>query len=408
MSSSDLDFIRLHRDADVRQLALRHMPEGVDGPWCLQQIEGRQLAVGKLPKWAANDDLWFPSRLSIEQCSSEATALYKRQIIERLLPNSADRRSMVDFTGGMGVDFSFIAPLFLDAVYVEKQKSLCDIARHNLPLLGLPNAKIVNAECSKVQGSKVLVPASCRSMVNGQWSMTYLDPARRDNAGRKMVALEDCTPDVVDMQDWLLENAHIVMVKLSPMLDISMLLRKLTHVKEIHVVSVRGECKELLVVLSKDIERRKLFCVNLESDDPAITRSLDEKATRLPELADEMGAFLYEPNASVLKAGVQDSVGQQLGLRKLHPNSNLFTGDEWTTDFPGRSFVVEGTSGFGKRELRNFLQGITQANITVRNFPASTAELRKKLDLKEGGETYLFATTMKDGQHRLVRCRKAI
>ena len=194
------------------------------------------------------------------------------------------------------------------------------------------------------------------------------------------------------------------------MLDISMLLRKLTHVKEIHVVSVKGECKELLVVLSKnkDIEGRKLFCVNLESDDPAITRSLDEKATRLPVLADEMGAFLYEPNASVLKAGVQDSVGQQLGLRKLHPNSNLFTGDEWTTDFPGRSFVVEGTSGFGKRELRNFLQGITQANITVRNFPASTAELRKKLDLKEGGETYLFATTMKDGQHRLVRCRKAI
>ena len=238
--------------------------------------------------------------------------------------------------------------------------------------------------------------------------LAFLDPARRDNAGRKMVALEDCTPDVVAMQDWLLENAHIVMVKLSPMLDISMLLRKLTHVKEIHVVSVRGECKELLVVLSKDIERRKLFCVNLESDDPAITRSLDEKTTRLPELADEMGAFLYEPNASVLKAGVQDSVGQQLGLRKLHPNSNLFTGNEWRTNFPGRSFAVEGTSGFGKRELKAFLQGITQANITVRNFPASTAELRKKLDLKEGGETYLFATTMKDGQHRLVRCRKAI
>ena len=384
------------------------MPEGVDGPWCLQQIEGRQLAVGKLPKWAANDDLWFPARLSIEQCSSEATALYKRQIIERLLPNSADRQSMIDFTGGMGVDFSFIAPLFLDAVYVEKQKSLCDIARHNLPLLGLPNAKIVNTECSMTPH---LLPRGGENTppLGEVWrGLAFLDPARRDNAGRKMVALEDCTPDVVAMQDWLLENAHIVMVKLSPMLDISMLLRKLTHVKEIHVVSVKGECKELLVVLSKDIEGRKLFCVNLESDDPAITRSLDEKTTRLPELADEMGAFLYEPNASVLKAGVQDSVGQQLGLRKLHPNSNLFTGDEWTTDFPGRSFAVEGTSGFGKRELRTFLQGITQANITVRNFPASTAELRKKLDLKEGGETYLFATTMKDGQHRLVRCRKAI
>lgn len=386
------------------------MPEGVDGPWCLQQIEGRQLAVGKLPKWAANDDLWFPSRLSIEQCSSEATALYKRQIIERLLPNPADRQSMIDFTGGMGVDFSFIAPLFLDAVYVEKQKSLCDIARHNLPLLGLPNAKIVNTESSMTPH---LLPRGGENTppLGEVWrGLAFLDPARRDNAGRKMVALEDCTPDVVAMQDWLLENAHIVMVKLSPMLDISMLLRKLTHVKEIHVVSVRGECKELLVVLSKDkdIKGRILFCVNLESDDPAITRSLDEKATRLPVLADEMGAFLYEPNASVLKAGVQDSVGQQLGLRKLHPNSNLFTGDEWTTDFPGRSFVVEGTSGFGKRELRNFLQDITQANITVRNFPASTAELRKKLDLKEGGETYLFATTMKDGQHRLVRCRKAI
>lgn len=389
------EYIEKHRNDDVRKLALSHLPEEVDALWCMQQIEGWQTAKKKLPRWADAKGLWFPPKMAMEQCSSEATASYKRRIVERLLPNERERKLLVDLTGGYGVDFSFLATLFDKAVYVERQPELCRIAKHNFPVLGIGNAEVVYAD-------------SLSDSLHGQHKITlaYLDPARRDDAKRKMVAVEDCSPNVTEIQDTLLEKASLVMVKLSPMLDIRMALRKLTSVREIHVVSVRGECKELLFVLGKENAKPTIHCVNLDTEDPDIVSSLEEKDNLHVKLCDEMGIFLYEPNASILKAGIQDHVACRYNLSKLHSDSHLYTSDESIRDFPGRFFKIEDMCSFGKRELREMLRETQQANITIRNFPASAEELRKRFKLKDGGNIFLFATTLADGRHVLIKCVK--
>lgn len=408
------DFIREHRQDDIRSLALKRGPEGVDVVWCLQQIEGWQLAQKKLPRWAAAEGtLWFPPKLSMEQCSSESTAVYKRSLAERLLP-AEQRQGMIDLTGGFGIDFSYMAQLFDRATYVERQANLCDIARHNLPLLGLAGAEVVQGDCT--------------SMDQISADLIFIDPARRDTAGRKTVAIEDCTPNIVEMQDELLAHSRYLIIKLSPMLDISQALRSLRHVTEVHAVGVRGECKELLLVLrgqkgkegqnmqdgqqpADDASTLTYHCVNLDTDDEPLLCSETQRrnaASGMEVLPSESALqdMLFEPNACVLKAGCQDMLSVYYGLKKLHPCSNLFVGEEPIPHFPGRQFRVEAVSDFSKKGLKDILAGVKQGNLTVRNFPNSVAELRKKLKLREGGDLYFFATTRADGAHVLLRCRK--
>lgn len=393
-------FIARHLDDDVRALALKKMPHGVDAAWCLQQIEGWQSAKAKIPSWAAVRGLWFPPRLPMEQCSSEQTALYKQRIVARLLPDEADRAEMIDFTGGYGVDFSFMASLFRHSVYAEKQKSLCDTARHNFPLLGLHNVDVVQLDTG--EDSALLHDGRL-------CSLAYLDPARRDCTGRKTVAIEDCSPDLTLLMPLLLDKAETVILKLSPMLDVCRALRTLPCVREVHAVSVRGECKELLLVCSRQETELRYFCVNLGTGDaPVVVGS-----RRLP-VASVTGSlaeaeYLCEPNPSVLKLGVQDAVAEDYGLRKLHARSNLYVGNSCAEDYPGRRFRIKGYSDFGKRSLKDLLKGMAQANLTVRNFPSTVAELRKRLKLKEGGRVYLFATTTAEGKdsHVMIKCEKA-
>lgn len=395
-------YITQHREDDVRQLALKKGPDGVDVPWCLQQIEGWQLAQKKLPRWASSEGvLWYPPRLSMEQCSSEASALYKRSLLERLLAED-ERDSMADLTGGFGIDFSYLAPLFRHATYVERAEHLCDIARHNFPLLGLTHAEVVHADCTQQ---------------TFEADVLFVDPARRDTAGRKTVALADCTPNVVEMQDDLLSRSAYVVIKLSPMLDITQALRALKHVVEVHVVSVRGECKELLLVLAgqkkggEDVMDAEplYYCANLDTPDAQLVCTDAERA-EAPVVSQDSPVpqedYLFEPNTSVLKAGCQDILCQRYGLEKLHPCSNLFVGKHPLEGFPGRQFRVEAVSDFSKKGLKGILSGIQQANLTIRNFPTSVAELRKKLKLREGGDVYFFATTLHDGSHALLRCVK--
>lgn len=384
------EYIALHREEDVRMLALGRVPDGVDFVYCLQQIEGWQLARKKLPKWASLEGIRFPVRLSMEQCSSEATAMYKRAVVERLLP--LGRKRMADMTGGFGIDFSYMAESFDEALYVEHQESLCQIARHNFPLLGLCNAEV---RCAKGE-----------SLLDGDehYSLLYLDPARRDGAGRKVVGLEDCTPDITVLHDKLLDKADAVMVKLSPMLDIRLAQRQLTGVREVHVVSVDGECKELLLVMSKNAQRVVFYCANIIGTGTHVFATEDNHPT--PVICEKVGAYLYEPNASILKAGVQDALCERMGVEKLHPFSNLFTSDVLVEGFPGRAFRIEGQSDFGKRSLRAILSSLQKANLTVRNFPTTVADLRKKWKLREGGDDYLFATTLSDGSHALFLCKK--
>ena len=388
---TDEAFIAQNRDADVRALALGKVPDGIDLHFCLAQITGWQTARKKLPSWAQTDGIIYPVRLSMEQCSSEQTALYKQHLVERLLPEG--RKSMADLTGGFGIDFSFLAKLFEEADYVERDEKLCEIACHNLPLLGLPEAKVHNMTCEDfVDGM-------------GHFCFVYLDPSRRDANGRKVVALSDCSPDIEALQDKLLDHAPVVMVKLSPMLDIQDSLRRLRHVSEVHVVSVCGECKEVLLVLCREKNSIKYYCINITTEVQtycADNRDMEPTIAPLPE------RFLYEPNASILKAGVQNALCQDYGVRKLHPFSHLFTFAHFIEDFPGRAFTIEDSYNFSKNEIKRLQEDVSQCNLTVRNFPSTVAELRKRLKLREGGDCYLFATTLCDGSHVLLRCKQAL
>ncbi len=383
------EYILRHRTDDVRMLALHAAADGVDMPFCLRQIEAWQKARTKLPRWAETEGVLFPPRLNMEQCSSQPTAEYKARQTQRLL--GGERASMADLTGGFGVDFSFLAPLFAQATYVERNPELCQMARHNLPLLGVAHARV---ECA---GAEDFLEDG------GHWDLLYLDPARRDDAGRKVVALQDCSPDVEALSQRLLVQSRLVMVKLSPMLDIGQALSALPAVREVHVVSVDGECRELLLMLSAVESPLSCHCVNLGRQPHTFVTAARHAQ---PSIATGLGQFLYEPNASILKAGVQDALCERLRVSKLHPFSHLFTSDEFRADFPGRRFRVDGFSTCGKRELKSFLRDVRQANLAVRNFPSTVARLRQQWHLAEGGDIYLFATTLADGTHALVRCSR--
>lgn len=417
MNDATVTFIRRHAEEDVRQLALKGgLHPGVDMPLALQQIAGRQTARQKLPSWAALDALLYPPHLSMEQCSSEQTARYKAQLAARLCADFGQESwsdeskkahlpyetasSLVDLTGGFGVDFSFMAHQFERCVYVERQQALCEMAQNNFSLLGLRQAEVVCAD-----GVDYL-----RRMNHA--TVIYLDPARRDRQGGKTVAISDCTPDLLSLKDQLTNKSLFVMVKLSPMLDWHQAVAQLetdeVKVCEIHVLSVRNECKELLFVLSK--QRHKPLTLHCVNDDKTFVCSGDEPSVVTPHYvsSDEMrpGLYLYEPHASIMKAGCFSAVSAQLDVRKMAPNSHLFIADRDLPAFPGRKFRIQAVSSMNKKELKSVLRDVRQANITTRNFPLSVAELRKRLKLKDGGAVYVFATTQSDGRHVLLICGK--
>ena len=389
------EFIREHRHDDVRQLALQaaRYPD-IDMQQALQQIAGWQTARTKLPEWAATDGIVYPPRLSMEQCSSEATAKYKAKVLD---PSTS---TVIDLTGGFGVDFSYMARGFQKAVYVERQPHLCEAARHNFQLLGLENAEVV---C----GDGVEYLKNLPSPFHPPSPLTiYLDPARRDENGKKTYAISDCTPDVVALKDLLLENAGRVMIKLSPMLDWHKAVDDLGEVVEVHIVSVDNECKELLLVLAKNpAAPLRVVCANIRHDTETelfeFFPSNDNLSIPLfPALRER--DFLYEPNASIMKAGCFAEVTHCFGVQPTGSNSHLFLSPQFIPDFPGRKFQIEQVTSMNKKELKHVIGGLTKANITVRNFPLSVAELRKRLKLADGGDTYIFATTLGEKDHVLL------
>lgn len=396
-------FALAHREDDVGRLLLGHAPAGVHVARAVQQIEGWRMARHKLPTWAACDDILYPPRLAMEQCSSEAAARYKAAIIRSYqTADSSPKKDvcqsntprLTDLTGGLGVDCAFMAAAFCEVTYVERNPDLCAIAATNFKALGLHHIRTVSGD-----GSKVLEELPMQDWI-------YLDPARRDGAGRKMVSLADCEPDVVRLMPLLHSHARWVMVKCSPMLDITQALRQLTSMQEVHVVSVQNECKELLFVTSAI---PIVHAVSLRTDgsvesDCTFTPS-DEQACQ-PAYADVIGRWLYEPNAALLKAGCFKLPAVRYGLQKLHPNSHLYTSDTLCTTFPGRTFEVVGSSGFGKHDVKSLLGDLRKANLSIRNFPDSVEGLRRRLHLAEGGDDYLFATLLTGGKKMLVRCRK--
>lgn len=451
MNQATQDFIRQHQDDDVRQLAFlgSKYPE-VDMPFALDQIRGRKMARVKLPRWASLEGIIYPPHISMEQCSSESTALYKAELAARLLglPASSSGTEMkaeneiefVDLTGGFGVDFSYIAArLGVKSMYVERQAHLCEAAKENFGRLGLKNAIVKNGDGIEVLHSfhpKKKDAASAddslgitydqpRSLLktNLGLKIIFIDPARRDDAGNKVVSLKDCTPDVTVLQEEMLSKADYVIIKLSPMLDWHRAISELSHVREVHIISVNNECKELLLVLSArnmgDMEVSSaagavkragnlcIYCINDAQSFVCDEMDMESSSVKIaPSTLEEM-QYLYEPNASLMKAGCFGVLSDRYDARMLSKNSHLFVSQAPIEAFPGRSFRIIAVSSFNKKELKRHLSGITKANIATRNFPLSVAELRKRLKLKDGGKTYIFATTLSDESHVLVITEKA-
>ena len=430
ISEATIDFVCKHANDDVRKLALSaKKAEGLDLSFALDQIAGRQKARVKLPSWYALADkvldegktldeahfLVFPPHISMEQCSSEHTAKYKQRVLDRVLSSIFDQdwprnAHFIDISGGFGVDFSYLAQGFAEATYVERQEHLCEIARHNFPLLGLPHANIV---CKELE-----TPLEIPFLGNGletdlertysgpttdlQETVVFIDPARRDTNGNRTYAIGDCTPNILDFIGELLKKTVVVMVKLSPMLDWHQTVEDINRasssgnaVREVHIVSTQNECKELLLVLSERYESEmEVYCVN--DDDVFVFTPSENKVVAFEPKSSKK---LFVPNASVMKAGCFSEIESRFGIRQIARNSHLFIGSEDVVGFPGRVFDIQCVTTMNKKELKSALDGIDRANISVRNFPLSPEQLRKRLKIKDGGDIYLFATTTDEEEH---------
>ncbi|WP_352423584.1 SAM-dependent methyltransferase [Proteiniphilum sp.] len=436
LTSEQKQFIRAHERDDIRETALRFMRD--DMSLLLTQIAGRQMTEKKIPSWYAERDIVYPPHLSLEQSSSELTARYKASLVSKgaelfsgLLPFvevtspeavEGNSNTFADLTGGMGVDFSFLSPYFREAIYVDQNKELCRFAEHNFEVLGLENVAVYCA------GAENFLKET--SPLN----FIYLDPSRRDDSGQKVFRIEDCSPDILEIKSLLLEKSSKIMVKYSPMLDISLAVKSLGCVSEVHVVSVDNECKELLFLLSKTVlgkteresvdfpaqsalssnsransmESPRFVAVNLKrlggGEYFSFTMAQEQKAVVF--FAETPERYLYEPNASILKAAAFKSVALAYDLQKLHVNSHLYTSDKLVKEFPGRIFEIETFFVPNKKNIKDFSQETKKANITVRNFPMTVAEIRRKTGLQEGGDIYLFATTLSDERKVWIVCRK--
>ena len=391
LNKETIAFIEEHLHDDVRALALKagKLPQ-VDLTAALTQIAGRQIAAVKIPSWQLVKEILYPQHLSMEQCSSEVTARYKAELL------SGD--TLCDLTGGFGVDCAFLSAGFKQVTYVEQQSSLCELAANNYRVLGLNHVKVVNED--GVAYLEKMEPVDC----------IFMDPARRNEHGGKTVAIADCTPDVGALQCLLTHKAQRVMIKLSPMLDLALTLQTMHSTCEVHIVSVNNECKELLLILAAGVQTAEpeIHCVNLTHNGKqcfSFTRSQEQEATCT--YTDDTALYLYEPNASILKAGGFKVLSAAYCMKKLHPNSHLYTSDELVADFPGRVFRIEKAYSFNKKEMKDLLGNISKANISIRNFPSTVDELRKRTKLKDGGDVYLFATTLNSGDKVLLECYKA-
>ena len=397
------DFVRKHADSDVRKLALQGTKdEDVDLPMALQQIVGRQTARHKLPSWAAVEGVVYPPHLNMEQCSSEQTARYKAQIVNSKSSNS---QSFVDLTGGLGVDFYWMSQGFDHRTYVEQNADLCALVEENFRTLD----HSCNVCCSHAATYLDEMPHA---------DVIFLDPARRNEHGGRTYGIEDCTPNVLELLPLLKAKADLVILKLSPMLDWHKAVSDLQGVSEVHIVSVDNECKELLLVLRKEqTDGLLVVCVNGDSTFSFIpTQGMAyshagndlfprrEYSTK-SNLADNH-LYLYEPNASIMKAGCFAEIEMQFAVQQVSSSSHLFLSSDEIVDFPGRRFQILAISSANGKALKVAAGSLERANIAVRNFPMTAEQLRKKLKLKDGGDTYIFATTTADKQHQLFICRK--
>ena len=390
MNKETYQFINDHITDNVHQLILESFRFPlVDMPLAIRQINGKQKIKTKIPSFFQNNNVLYPVQLSLEQSSSESTAKYKSTICEG--------KSLTDLTGGFGIDCYFLSQHFKEVTYVEQNPELCEIAAHNFNVLARKNINIINTKSEFFLSNMSLV----------DW--IFIDPSRRSELGNKVVFLSDCEPDVSALSSILMEKARKVMIKLSPMLDISAAVRELPNTSEIHIISLENECKEVLLILSKQANsNKKIKTINIRKNKPdqIFEFNSDDEFGSKARIDSTLGKYLYEPNASVMKSGAFKLIGNKFGFAKLHINTHLYTSPELSLEFPGRIFEVQKVWGNSKQELKKFSKIFPKANISIRNYPLSVEELRKKLKIKDGGEVYLIACTLANQKKVIIECRK--
>lgn len=405
LTASLRDFIQKHINDDTSSLLLaaKRYPD-IDVPFAVDQIEARKRLRMKLPDWFANAELIMGGRVPAEQCSSELTAQYKREII--------DGESLCDMTGGMGVDFWYMSRGMRSAIYTERQVHLCEAARHNFAALA--DGQHPDAEVRVGDGRDLPIPTV---------DVIYLDPARRAMDGSRVYAIEDCEPNIIEWQDNLLAHANMVLTKVSPMIDITDALRKLRNVTEVHIVAVKNECKEVLfkqVAGKQEDERTVTFhCVDFLSSGkmhysftPSTHSTLSTLSTPSTlsthsTLSPPSTNFLYEPDVTLMKAQAFAEICRDYPVCPLDIDTHLFVSSQFIPDFPGRAFVVDEQIPFSSKTLKRLKKDIPKANIAVRNFILTADQLRQRTGIKDGGEVYLFGAKVSGVGEMLFKCRKS-
>jgi len=385
LDSKIQDFInrQLHSRAADLILHASKYPEW-DMKAIAKQLVGKQIAKKKLPSWFKNEAILYPVRLSMEQCSSEETASYKSTII------SAGKG--IDLTGGFGIDTYFLAQNADSVIYCERNADLAEIVSSNFKAFNQTNCEVYTGD-----GVDYL-----QKLDKLDW--IFIDPARRKQSER-VFRLEDCEPNVIDLKELFFEKANQVLIKTAPLLDIQQTINNLNSVKEVHVISVNNDCKEVLYLLEKGYSNEtQVFCINLKKDtQEKFTFKFSEERNAVNQYSGPL-EYLYEPNASIMKSGAFKSIASKYGLYKLHQHSHLYTSKELVLEFPGRSFKIKAMIHPDKKSLAKHIKG--KANLACRNYPQKLEALKKKLKLKDGGNDYLFATTLMDEKPKLILCEK--
>lgn len=395
MTPALMAFIQAHLSDDPDRLLLSasRYPE-IDMPFVVAQITARRQIKEKLPTWYQQEQLLFPAKIAAEQCSSEQTALYKQQLV-------TEEDTLCDLTGGLGIDSYYFSRRVKQVYYIERFPSYCEVARANMATLGARNVVVLEGDSTQWLDQ---LPAI---------DVFYVDPARRGEGNKRMFALSDCEPDLTQLLPRLLAKAPRVIAKLSPMADLRQTLALLPTTQAIHILSVKNECKELLFVIGREPRESAvpIHCVHLTkqtASDECFVCSLEAEQQAASHLATTLRRYLYEPNASVLKAGAFKQVACQFPVEKLQVSSHLYTSDHYLDRFPGRRFEVDEVIPFHSKSCKQLAGQSLQANVTTRNFPLTVEALRKKCRIREGGDIYLFATTGPKEEKLLIRTHKVL
>ena len=385
LSTEIQKFINNSLQANISKLALSKNPfPEIDWKEIINQIVSKNKSKSKLTTWFTTEGIYFPPSISIEQTSSEITAKYKTDLLTG--------KSIIDLTGGFGVDCYYFSKKFEKVVHCEKNVELSEIVKHNYKKL-----KVDNIECKAQNSTEVLTDSD----TNFDW--IYIDPSRRSDIKGKVFLLKDCLPNVPANLDLYFSKSKNILIKTAPILDITAGINELNHIKSIHIIAIDNEVKELLWILEKDYSSKiEITSVNIQKEKTDSNSFVFGQNT--PTTFDLPNMFLFEPNAPLLKSGCSDNLSKTLNVDKLHPHSHLFTNLK-LIDFPGRRFMIESVIPFKKEELKKHIEG-KKMNITTRNFPLTVEEIRKKYKIAEGGNVFTFFTTNINDEKIVLICNK--